>query len=207
MLMSLLEAARRDWLELLAVAFGIISVYLSVRQNIWSWPTAIVNVLLYVFVFRAARLYSDMGLQVVYAILSIYGWYEWLYGGRNRTKLRVSRWSPRVAGPLFLLAALGTWQLGRQFAMRTDAALPYLDAGLAMTSLVAQYLMTRKVLENWIIWIAVDVIYVGMYVYKGLKPTAALYSVFLVLAALGYAQWKRSYEADRLAAPGLEPSA
>ena len=78
---------------------------------------------------------------------------------------------------------------------------------LAMTSLVAQYLMTRKVLENWIIWIAVDVIYVGMYVYKGLKPTAALYSVFLVLAALGYAQWKRSYEADRLAAPDLEPSA
>src|ERR1700730_3897778 len=69
-------------LELFAFAFGIISVYLSVRQNIWSWPTAIVNVVLYVFVFREARLYSDMGLQVVYAILSCYGWYEWLYGGR-----------------------------------------------------------------------------------------------------------------------------
>jgi nicotinamide mononucleotide transporter len=207
MMMSLLDAMRRDWLELLAVAFGIISVYLSVRQNIWSWPTAIVNVLLYVFVFREARLYSDMGLQVVYAILSIYGWYEWLYGGRNHTRLRVSRWSLRAVGPLLLLAALGTWQLGRQFAMRTDAALPYLDAGLTMTSLVAQYLMTRKVLENWIVWIAVDVVYVGMFIYKGLRPTAALYSVFLVLAALGYAQWKRSYEGDRLAARGLEPSA
>lgn len=207
-MMALVEAMRRDWLELLAVAFGIISVYLSVRQNIWSWPTAIVNVLLYVFVFRQARLYSDMGLQVVYAILSIYGWYEWLYGGRDRTMLRVSRWSTRAVAPLLLLAALGTWQLGRQFAMRTDAALPYLDAGLTMTSLVAQYLMTRKVLENWIIWIAVDVVYVGMFIYKGLRPTAALYSVFLVLAALGYARWKRSYEGDlHMVTRGLVPSA
>jgi nicotinamide mononucleotide transporter len=186
-------------LELFAFAFGIVSVYLSVRQNIWSWPTAIVNVVLYVFVFREARLYSDMGLQVVYAILSFYGWYEWLYGGRGRTQLRVSRWSIRAAVPLLVLAAVGTWQLGRQFAMRTDASLPYMDAGLTMTSLVAQYMMTRKVLENWLVWIAADVVYVGMFIYKGLNLTAGLYAVFLVLAAMGYAQWRRSFCVDRLA--------
>lgn len=184
-------------LELFAFAFGIVSVYLSVRQNIWSWPTAIVNVVLYVFVFREARLYSDMGLQVVYAILSCYGWYEWLYGGHDRTQLRVSRWSIRTTMLLAVLAAVGTWQLGRQFAMRTDAALPYMDAGLTMTSLVAQYMMTRKILENWLIWIAADLAYVGMFIYKGLNLTAGLYAVFLVLAVLGYAEWKRSFDTDR----------
>ena len=203
---SLLDAARRDWIQLLAVTFGIISVYLSVRQNIWSWPTAIVNVLLYVLVFRQARLYSDMGLQVVYAVLSVYGWYEWLHGGLNKTPLKVSRWSARSATPLVLLCALGTWRLGHQFAIHTDASLPYLDAGLTMTSLVAQYLMTRKVLENWLIWIAADVVYVGMFLYKGLNPTAALYAVFFVLAVVGYLEWKRSYQAGRMMAPVPDPA-
>jgi nicotinamide mononucleotide transporter len=200
---ALLDAAWQNRLEVLAVAFGIVSVWLSVRQNIWSWPTAIVNVLLYVLVFRREKLYSDMGLQVIYAILSVYGWYEWLHGGANRTQLKVSRWSLPLTSALAVVAALGTWQLGRFFATRTDAAFPFLDAGLTMTSLVAQYLMTRKVLENWLIWIAADVVYVGLFVYKGLRLTAGLYAVFLVLAAMGYLQWKRSYHAAHGATPLL----
>src|ERR1044072_516004 len=84
-------------LEFVAVVFGIISVLLSVRQNIWSWPTALVNVALFFALFYKSGLYSDMGLQVVYFVLSVYGWYEWLYGGKNRTELRVSRIPPRTA--------------------------------------------------------------------------------------------------------------
>jgi nicotinamide mononucleotide transporter len=136
-----------------------------------------------------------MGLQVVYAILSVYGWYEWLHGGENRTQLAVSHWTWKSAMVLVPLAALFAWQLGAYFAAHTDAALPYMDSSLTAASLVAQYLMTRKILENWLIWIATDVVYVGMFIYKGLRPTAGLYAVFLVLAAMGYVRWRQSFRA------------
>jgi len=187
------------WLEATAVAFGIVSVYLSVRQNIWSWPTAIVNVLLYVLVFRDAKLYADMGLQVVYFALSVYGWYEWLYGGVNRTQLKVSRATARSAVTLSLLAVASVAVLGTFLARSTDAALPYVDSATTSTSLVAQWMMTRKVMENWAVWMAVDVVYVGMFIFKHLYLTAGLYAVFFVLAALGHREWKASWRADRAA--------
>ena len=194
-------------LESTAVAFGSSSVYLSVRQNIWSWPTAIINVLLYFLVFRDAKLYADMGLQLVYFALSVYGWYEWLHGGENRTELKVSRATPRMSAVLVGIVAVSVAVLGTVFARSTDASLPYLDSTTASTSLAAQWMMTHKVLENWAVWIAVDVVYVAMFIYKGLRLTAALYAVFLVLAALGWAQWKRSFDADRTTHAGAMAAA
>jgi nicotinamide mononucleotide transporter len=185
------------WLEGLAFATGAVSVYLSVRQKIWSWPTAIVNVALYFFVFQRERLYADMWLQLVYLLLSIYGWYEWLHGGANRTALRVSRATARMSLTLLAVAVAAAFALGTYFARHTNAALPYLDSSLVSLSLVAQWMMTRKVLENWALWIIADVAYVGMFLYKQLYPTAVLYAVFFVLAALGHAQWYRSWRADQ----------
>jgi nicotinamide mononucleotide transporter len=186
-----------SWLESTAVVFGIVSVFLSVRQNIWSWPTAIVNVLLYVLVFRDAKLYADMGLQFVYFALSVYGWYEWLYGGANRTQLRVSRVTVRAAMTLALIAVASVAVLGTFLARSTNAALPYVDSATTSASLVAQWMMTRKVMENWAVWMAVDVVYVGMFIFKHLYLTAGLYAVFFVLAAIGHREWKRSWHADR----------
>jgi nicotinamide mononucleotide transporter len=194
-------------LEIAAVAFGIVSVYLSVRQNIWSWPTAIVNVLLYVAVFREAKLYADMGLQVVYFVLSLYGWYEWLHGGANRTELKVSRATPRLWMTVTAIGVAVVAVLGNVLSHQTDAALPFVDSATTSTSLIAQWMMTRKVLENWVVWMAVDVVYVGMFVFKKLYLTAGLYAVFFVLAAMGYAEWKRSYTADRTAGAGAVPQA
>ena len=177
-------------LELVAVVFGIVSVYLSVRQNIWSWPTALVNVGLYFALFLRTGLYSDTGLQVVYFVLSLYGWYQWLYGGANKTELLVSRTPPRV---WLVLAGLGVviWAaLGAITSRLPGTALPYLDAATTTTSLLAQWMMTRKLLENWIVWVIVDVVYVGMFVFKNLYLTAGLYAVFLVLAVLGFVQWR-----------------
>ena len=185
-------------LEWIAAVAGAISVYLSARENIWSWPTAIVNVGLYIIVFRRTGLYSDMGLQVVYLALSIYGWYEWLYGGKNRSTLRVSRASVRewsIAIPVALIFWLA---LARYTATLPGVALPYLDSGLTTLSLVAQWMMTRKILENWVLWIVADIVYVPMYVYKGLPVTAALYAIFLALAALGLRSWWRSYQTPPL---------
>jgi nicotinamide mononucleotide transporter len=180
-------------LEVLAALFGAVAVYLSTRENIWSWPVAIVNVALYTIVFYQARLYADMGLQVVYLVLSIYGWYNWLHGGQHRAVLQVTRASLRLLLGLLLLVAVGALALGTTLAARTDAALPYLDSALTLTSLAAQWLMTRKVLENWLLWIAVDVVYVPMFISRGLPATALLYAIFLVLAVLGYITWRRSY--------------
>jgi len=179
-------------IEIVAAVFGVISVFLSVRQNIWSWPTAIVNVGLYIFVFYESKLYADTGLQVIYVVLNAYGWYHWLYGGKNRTELPVSRTSPRLGAFLVGLGLAGTALIGTLLAQKTDAALPYMDAMTTSTSLVAQWMMTRKLLENWIVWVSVDVIYIGMYIYKSLYVTAALYLVFLILSAMGYFQWRAS---------------
>ena len=183
-------------LELFAAVLGALSVYLSVRQNIWSWPTAIVNVVVYALVFYRARLYADMGLQVIYALLSLYGWYEWLYGGEDRTALQVSRTTPELGGRLAVIGLAGAGALGLLLRGATDAALPFMDSFLSSTSLVAQWMMTRKKVENWLVWIGVDVLYVGMFTYKHLYITAVLYLVFLVLAIRGWIDWRRSLAAE-----------
>ena len=184
-------AIAKRW-EVLAVVTGIISVYLSTRENIWSWPTALVNVALYFVVFYETKLYADMGLQAVYFALSLYGWYEWLYGGENRTELHVSRTSSALSVRLAMIGVAFAAVLGTVLARFTDAALPYIDSATTSTSLVAQWMMTRKILENWAVWVAVDVVYIAMFVFKRLYLTAGLYAVFLVLAVMGYVQWKRS---------------
>lgn len=185
--------------EVLAVITGIISVYLSTRENIWSWPTALVNVALYFVVFYEAKLYADMGLQVVYFALSLYGWYEWLYGGENRTELHVSRAAATLGVRLAIIGIACAAILGTLLARFTDAALPYIDSATTSTSLVAQWMMTRKILENWAVWVGVDVVYIAMFVFKRLYLTAGLYTVFLVLAVMGYVQWKRSLAERSLA--------
>ncbi len=182
------------WMESFAVAITLISVYLTVRQNIWSWPTAIVGVSLYAILFWETKLYADMGLQFFYITISFYGWYEWLYGGENRTTLHVSRVPPRLYALLLGIGAPAAGIIGLVLRTYTDAALPFLDSTLVAYSLVAQFMMTRKYLENWVIWIAVDVIYVGMFIFKKLYLTSGLYAVFIFLAAMGYLEWKRSME-------------
>lgn len=187
----------RSPLEWVAVAFGIVSVYLSVRENIWSWPTAIVNVTLYVWIFLQARLFADMGLQVFYIVINAYGWWNWLYGGANHSELHVTRLSRRLALALPFVWLAGTAVLAVFLRAYTPAALPWADSALTVASLIAQYLLTRKVLENWAIWVAADVAYIAMYIYKDLGPTAFLYAVFLVLATMGHFEWKKRWERQR----------
>lgn len=194
-----------QWIEWIAAIAGAVSVYLSAREKIWSWPTAIVNVSLYIFVFYESGLYSDMGLQVVYLVLSVYGWYHWLHGGEHRARLHVSRATPRVWAISGAIAIAFWLALARYTSTLPGVAFPYLDSGLTALSLVAQWMMTRKILENWILWIIADIIYVPMYISKELYVTAGLYAVFLVLAILGLVAWKTSYARDRAVAPHPAP--
>lgn len=186
------QTAPMSALEVAGFLTGVLGVALMARQHVWAWPVSLVNVALYAVVFRDARLYADMGLQVIYFVLCAYGWYHWTRGAGPAAQLPVTR-APRGAliggGAVALLACLA---LGASLGRFTDAALPYLDSALGAFSLVAQWLQTRKWIENWLLWIAVDLVYVGMYVFKGLYLTAALYVVFLVLAVLGWLAWRTS---------------
>ncbi|MFI5228309.1 MAG: nicotinamide riboside transporter PnuC [Gemmatimonadales bacterium] len=190
-----LAAHGSSCLELVAVVFGVVSVLLSVRENIWSWPTALVNVALYFVLFYRTGLYSDMWLQAVYFGLSIYGWYEWLHGGAGRTALTVSR-TPLRLWTILGVVGVAFWAVDATVMARAaGSALPHLDAATATVSLVAQYLMTRKLLENWALWIGVDAVYVGMFIYKGLYLTAGNYAIYFMLAVVGHLAWKRSIAA------------
>jgi nicotinamide mononucleotide transporter len=190
-----LTAHGSSCLEAVAVIFGIISVYLGTRQNIWSWPTALVNVALFFALFLESGLYSDTGLQIVYFVLSLYGWYEWLYGGAGRTAITVTRTSRRTWSVLAGIGVVVWALLGTITSRLPGTALPYVDSATTTVSLLAQWMMTRKLIENWLIWIAVDVVYVGMFIYKGLYLTAFNYGIYLVLAVMGYIAWKRSLAA------------
>lgn len=199
---GILAALAANRLESLAVLFGLVSVYLSSRQRIASWPTAILNVGIFFVIFWQSKLYADSVLQLVYLSLSVYGWWAWRRGGEARTPLRVSRAGRRLmvlgtAGAL--VCGLG---LGAFLDLRTDSPVPYLDAVLTAFSLLAQWMMTRKILENWAVWILVDLLYVPMFIARGLPITAVQYAVFLILAVMGWASWKHSWTAEQVGGRG-----
>lgn len=178
--------------EALAVVTGLACVILTVRQNIWCWPIGIISVALYIVVFHDARLYSDMGLQVIYVFMQIYGWHNWLYGGADRGELSVSRLTPFSLAAWISVSAIGSYSLGYGMSSYTNADLPYVDSTATTMSLVAQWLMSKKILECWLIWITVDVISVAMYFVKDLYMTTGLYAVFLTLAMSGFLAWRRA---------------
>ncbi|MEI6668664.1 MAG: nicotinamide riboside transporter PnuC [Acidobacteriota bacterium] len=185
--------------EVIGVGTGILGVWLTTRQNIWCWPTGLISVVAFIVVFYDAKLYAAMGLQVVYVALVAYGWYAWLYGGADHGELLVSRMPRRLIIPLVLAGAVFAAALGLWLRQRTDEALPFLDAFTMSFSLIAQWMQTRKHLENWMVWVVVDLVYIGMSVTQGLNLTAGLYLVYIGLAMVGYRDWRRSMAAEAVA--------
>ncbi|MDH4873611.1 nicotinamide riboside transporter PnuC [Pseudomonas sp. BN515] len=181
-------------LELLAASLGVLAVWLTVRQNLWCWPIGLVMVLMYSWIFFEVKLYSDMLLQLVYAGLQLYGWWQWTRGGTQHDGRRVSRLSVQSLGLGLLAGALGSLGLGYAMANWTDAAAPWWDAALTAFSLVAQFWMAHKRLECWVLWIVVDVLFVGLFLSKELYLTAALYGLFTLLAVQGWRTWRRELE-------------
>lgn len=186
-------------IEAVATLFGIICVWLTVKQNIWCWPTGLIQVLLYIFVFYEAKLYSDVILHIFYVVINIYGWYHWLNGKHNKEELKVTI-EGKLIGIWLILCVVGTFCWGHLMYRFTDASLPYLDSFIATASIFAQWLMAKKKLESWFFWIAVDIVAVCVYWIKGLYLTTGLYSIFLILATLGYFEWRKAYLNSKLIA-------
>ena len=191
--------AQQSWLELVGVATGLLCVYLAAANKILNWPIAIISTAIYVYIFGKQHLYADMGLNVYLFGTNIYGWVYWSRHPADDNKLPVTLITRRQLLILLLTVGLVTPILGYTLITLapvlhfTPASFPYLDSFLMACSLVAQILMARKVLDNWLIWMFADFIYVGVYLVKGLQPTAFMYAVYIIIAAYGYYDWRKDY--------------
>ncbi|MGY4533127.1 nicotinamide mononucleotide transporter [Pseudomonas sp. TE3786] len=183
-------------LEIVAVLFNVVGVWLTAQRVRWCWPVSVVAVLLYAWIFFDVKLYSDMLLQLIFAVLQGYGWWRWTTGRVDAGKVRVER-LPRRSAELSLLAGVaGAVLLGGVMHALTDASIPWADATLTSFSLVASVWAARKYVASWWLWIVLDTLYVGMYLYKDLYLTAGLYAAFVVLAAYGLRAWQKDLRAQ-----------
>ncbi|WP_211451500.1 nicotinamide riboside transporter PnuC [Collimonas antrihumi] len=194
-------------LEISAVIISALAVWLTARRHLWCWPIGLVSVLLYARIFLDAKLYSDLLLQLIFAVMQLYGWWQWSRAGadQNNSQPDTRHIQPQRLPKSGLLAgllagALGSVVLGYVMASFTDAHIPWLDSALTSFSLVAQFWMARKYVANWWLWIVVDIIYVGVYIYKDLNLTAGLYAAFIVLAIIGLRNWQRQLVGNQPAA-------
>lgn len=192
-------------LEMLATLFGLWSVACYVRESVWAWPTGLINVALLIVLFWQWGLYADTSLQVVYVGLQLYGWWQWVYGGAQRRGVVITRTSAREWLLLAGFALVAVIPAGLALGRWTDSTVPWWDAIPTVLSLVAQWMISYKRLENWLVWIVVDLLFIPLYAYKGLYLTSAVCAVFLVLCCLGLRSWLATWRAQRRDAP-VEPA-
>ncbi|KXO86277.1 nucleoside transporter [Acinetobacter venetianus] len=178
-------------LEIIAVVISIIGVALTVRRNMWCWWFNFVAFVLYGYLFYTYKLYGETILQFFFMVMNFYGFYYWLKGKREDHEIRIEAIAPQTVIIQMLIAATGGLIFGLVLKHFTDAAVPMLDSQLAAFSLLATYWTSRKHIATWVLWVFVDIIYVGMFIYKDLFLTAALYTVFVGLAAYGWWQWEQ----------------
>lgn len=183
----------QTWLEIAGVITGLLCVYLAAKNNIWNWPFAAVSVIIYIFIFFEAHLFADMGLQVYFLAMNIYGWWYWSQRSPSEKKVPVARITKSEMALSAVAIVVFTFILG-SILKYTTASFPYLDSFCTACSLVAQVFLARKVLENWLIWIFVDIIYVGVYIFKDLHLTALMYAVYVAIALMGYMDWKKDWK-------------
>ncbi len=182
------------WIEIFGVVTGILYVILEVKQNRFLWPLGIITSAAYIYIFFTGKFYADMGLQVYYVLISIYGWYYWSRGGEKSGKgeLPVVRINRQQLILLFLTFAF-SWALIYFVLDRyTDSSVPLGDSFTTALAIVATWMLTRKIIEQWFLWIIANVVSIALYIYKGLYPTVILYAVYAGMAVYGYLEWKRS---------------
>jgi nicotinamide mononucleotide transporter len=182
--------------EYVAAALGLLNVGLLVLRSVWNYPFGLAMVTLYFFVFLDQRLYSDMLLQIFFFVVQLYGWWQWVRAKQAAGEVQVGLLRPGERAICVAATAAVSLALGFVMDNYTDAAAPYVDASIAGMSISAQLLLAWRKLENWLLWIVTDIVAIGLYLSKGLKPTAALYAVFLVLCVIGFIDWRRKLAAQ-----------
>jgi nicotinamide mononucleotide transporter len=185
-------------LEWLGTITGALCVNLAAKENVLNWPIAIISVSIYIYIFYNAKLYGDTILQFYFLATCIYGWYYWTFGKTTNlaAERKVSTLSNKNWLVIIVLQIVLSVVVGYLLDIKTDTDVPYIDGFCTVGSFIAQYLLTRKILENWIIWIVVDIVYIPLYIHKNLLATAVLYFIFLFIAAKGYIDWNKSMKRE-----------
>lgn len=182
------------YIEVFGALTGIIYVVLEIRQSIWLWPLGLITSGIYVWVFFSTGFYADMGLQGYYVLISIYGWYWWLRGAKKSDSgtlpvvhIKLKPAAVLLLVFLFLFAAI--WYILTDY---TDSSVPLGDAFTTALSIVATWMLARKMIEHWILWVVADIVSMGLYIYKGLYPTVVLFAVYTLMAVIGYREWRKT---------------
>jgi len=183
------------WVEIAGVLFSLLYLFLSIRQNILLWPVGIISSVLYVVVFYMSAFYADMSLNVYYFFISFYGWVNWSRKKNDEDSgLKVSQAGNRlwlILASITLLLFIGGGYILKEY---TDSPVPYWDAFTTALSITATWMLTRKIIEHWILWVVVDLVSMALYIYRGLYPTAFLFLVYTIMAFIGYLEWKKEME-------------
>ena len=193
-----------DWavsnkVELSGTFFGLVYIWFSIRQIIYTWPAGIITSVLYCWVFLVAKFYAGMGLQAYYVVISIYGWWCWQRGGDSASgeiKLCVSYCSRNLWIELFFINLLLTTLMYYLLSRYTDSPIPFGDAFTTSLSIIATWMLARKKIEQWLIWVFIDLVSVGLYIYRGLYPTVFLFLVYTVMAGIGYYEWRKELKKE-----------
>ena len=195
----ILEWLVSNKIELLGAILGVAFIFFSIRQNILTWPTGLATSTLYIFVFFQSKFYADMGLQVYYVAISIYGWYYWIKGKKpeNSTAVPVRQTSKNLWFKLIAIAILLYFTILIILLNFTDSDVPFMDSFTTALSIIATWMLAKKYIEQWLIWIFVDILSTGLYIYKELWPTVILFAVYTVMAFLGYIEWKKELKLER----------
>ena len=198
-----------DPYEATGLIFGLLAVIFLIKENILTWPSGIIYVLVSLVVFWREKLYADFALHIFFLVLNIYGWWYWVKGKKSPEaddqpldaaaepeEVPVTRTSATVLIILILIAAIGIFSMGYLLETYTDASLPYWDSATTMLSFIGMWLTARKKIENWHFWFVVDVLATGVYYYKGIHFYSILYLVYIGLAVSGYLAWKKTMKAQ-----------
>lgn len=178
--------------EVLAVILAVIYLVLAIRQNIWCWAAAAISTLLYLYIMFEARLYMESVLQVFYLAMAGYGWHQWRQGGADGSSLAVSTWPVRRHVLAVSAVLILVFVSGELLTRYSNAALPFLDSLTTWGAVVATFMVTRKILENWIYWFVIDAVSIVLYLNRELYFTAVLFTAYLVMIVIGYRSWRAS---------------
>lgn len=188
-----MEWLQNNYIEVIGALTGLIYLYLEIKQNIWLWPVGIITSAFYIYVFFVSKFYADMGLQVYYLVISFYGWWHWLYGSKDiqKEELPITRTSAKqwVYISLVTLVLFGVMVfILKRF---TDSPVPIGDAFVTAWSITGTWMLAQKLIEHWWVWIVVNLISLGLFIWKDLYPTSILFFFYFILAIYGYHQWKK----------------
>jgi nicotinamide mononucleotide transporter len=187
-----LQYIQTNPIEICGFVLTVLSIWLNTKQNPWAWGVGILSILCYIYVFASVWLVGDFLLNIYFFITSIYGWYLWQFKKKEKKYLPISRLSLAEIKTLIVIGAVATFLLGKLLSSYPQAAVPYWDAETTAFSLIGQWLLVRKKIESWLVWLFVNLQYVAIFFYKDLIATSLLYFILTILAIKGWYEWKKS---------------